>query len=294
MSDSVIEVEIDVAAWVARARADPVAWRRRQTIEITLNAIAMTARLNASMFLKGGILMGLAYDSPRQTADIDLTTDMAAENDVGERIREFLDAAFPRAAAALGYDRLTVRIHSLKLMPNGKFDTAEAPALKLKVAYAPRGTRQEAALRSGSSPSVIDLDVSFNEPMRHTRILRLAGGRKLRAYGIVDLVSEKYRAMLQQPSRKRNRRQDVYDLDLLIAGGAVDDAPRPRILDALVEKCRARRIEPSRGALDDPEIKRRAGVGWQSMELELDEVPEFEACYERVAGFYRDLPWDRA
>ena len=293
MSDSVIEVEVDVAAWVARARADPVAWRRRQAMEITLNAIAMTARLNASMFLKGGILMGLAYGSPRQTADIDLTTDMAVESDVGERIRKFLDAAFPRAAAALGHDRLVVRIHSLTLMPKGKFDTAEAPALKLKVAYAPRGTRQEEALLRGSSPSVIDLDISFNEPTRHTQILKLAGGWELRAYGIVDLVAEKYRAMLQQPLRKRNRRQDVYDLDLLISGGAVDDALRPRILDALVVKCRARHIEPSRGALDDCEIRRRAGADWQSMRLELDEVPEFEACYERVAEFYRALPWDR-
>lgn len=36
------------------------------------------------MFLKGGILMGLVHDSPRQTTDIDLTTALAAEGGVGD------------------------------------------------------------------------------------------------------------------------------------------------------------------------------------------------------------------
>ena len=40
-----------------------------QTIEIVLNSIALITPLNVEMFLKGGILMGLAYDSPRQTSD---------------------------------------------------------------------------------------------------------------------------------------------------------------------------------------------------------------------------------
>lgn len=66
-------LEIDVAAWVEKARADPVTYKQRQIVEITLNAIADTAPLNEKLYLKGGILMGLAYGSPRQTADIDLT-----------------------------------------------------------------------------------------------------------------------------------------------------------------------------------------------------------------------------
>ena len=50
--------EVDVAAWVERARSDSVTYRQRQTVEITLNAIAMTAQLNSRLYLKGGILMG--------------------------------------------------------------------------------------------------------------------------------------------------------------------------------------------------------------------------------------------
>ena len=60
-------LKIDVAKWVENAKADPVAYRQRQTVEIVLNAIAITTPLNVQMFLKGGILMGLAYDSPGQT-----------------------------------------------------------------------------------------------------------------------------------------------------------------------------------------------------------------------------------
>ena len=58
---------VDVAGWVRKAEADPIAYQQRQTIEVTLNAIAMTGSLNVVMILKGGILMGLAYNSPRQT-----------------------------------------------------------------------------------------------------------------------------------------------------------------------------------------------------------------------------------
>lgn len=56
------------------------------------------------MFLKGGILMGLAYDSPRQTSDIDLTTYLIAEADVDNKIRRLLDSALPRAALANNTD----------------------------------------------------------------------------------------------------------------------------------------------------------------------------------------------
>ena len=91
---------VDVAAWVERAARDPVAYRQRQTVEIVLNAVAMTAPLNTELVLKGGILLGLAYGSPRQTTDIDLTAAFAVDDDVDDRIRTLLDSAFPRAAAS--------------------------------------------------------------------------------------------------------------------------------------------------------------------------------------------------
>ena len=291
MSDNTA-LEIKVADWVERAKPDPATYRQRQTIEIILYSIAMTAPLNVKMFLKGGILMGLAYGSPRQTSDVDLTTYFTADGNVDNEIRGLLDSALPRAAAELGYADLLVRTHSVKRQPAKiVFEEAEFPALELKIAYAQRGTREETALSEGKTTSVIKLEISFNEPLRQFQVLELTGGQELRAYSLADLIAEKYRAMLQQVPRRRNRRQDVYDLDLLTADNQIDDSCRAQILDVLIEKCRARRISPTHASLDDPEIKRRSGTDWQTIELELGEVPDFEGCFARVSKFYRDLPW---
>ena len=285
-------LKIDVVKWVENAKADPVAYRQRQTVEIVLNAIAITTPLNAKMFLKGGILMGLAYDSPRQTTDIDMSTNLIVGSEIGDKVKTLLDSAFPRAAAALGYADLVLKTHSVTKLPKKTiFESADFPALKLKIAYARRGTKQENALREGKSPGVIDLDISFNETLQQIQVLELTGGQELQAYGLVDLIAEKYRAMLQQVQRRRNRRQDVYDLDLLIGKIEVDDALREQILDVFIAKCHSRQIEPTRSSLDNPEIKSRSRAEWQTMILELGDVPDFERCFARVSEFYRSLPW---
>ena len=67
-------------------------------------------------------------------------------------------------------------------------------------------------------------------------MLELTGGQELFAYGLGDLITEKYRAILQQVPRKRNRRQDVYDLDRLVARKEVDEELKAEILAALNAK----------------------------------------------------------
>ena len=289
MSDPVLKIK--VSEWVERARSDPETYRQRQAIEIILNSIAMTAPLNVEMFLKGGILMGLAYGSPRQTSDIDLTTYLALRRDVDDEILGLLDSALPNATAELGYADLVVKTHSVKCMSKEPFEKGEFPALKFKIAYARRGTKEETALSEGKITNTISLDVSFNERLRQFQVLELTGGQELLAYSLVDLIAEKYRAVLQQVPRKRNRRQDVYDLDVLIADREIDDSYRAQILDVFIEKCLSRHLNPTRISMDDPEIKRRSGTNWQTMELELGEVPDFEGCFARVSEFYRNLPW---
>ncbi len=290
MSDQ--SLEIDVAAWVERARQDPVAWRERQATEITLNAIAMAAPLNQKLYLKGGVLMGLAYNSPRQTADIDLTADIPMSADLDKTIRQLLDSTFPRAAAALGYADLVVKINSVRRQPKAShFETAEFPALQFKIGYAERGSSQERALLDGKAADVIEVDISFNEPTNSIQVLRLTGGEALRAYSLVDLIAEKYRAMLQQVTRNRYRRQDVYDLNLLIDDPEIDERCRIQMLQVFLEKSRSRHIEPSIDSLDEPEVKRRSSAEWDSLKLEIGDIPDFESCFNRVREFYRGLPW---
>lgn len=51
----------------------------------------MTGPLQTKVFPKGGSLMGLAHDSPRQTTGVDCTTTLAPYGDARDRVRELLD-----------------------------------------------------------------------------------------------------------------------------------------------------------------------------------------------------------
>ena len=290
MSDP--QIKINVSEWVDHAEAGSVTRLQRQATEIILNAIAAKAALSKKMFLKGGLLMGLAYDSPRRTTDIDLTTSLMAKDKVGVWIKEQLNQELSRAAARLGYARLIVRAQSAKWQQGIAPESAKFPALEVKAGYAERGTTHEKSLSEGQASQVINIDVSFNECMGHVQILELTGGQELFAYGLVDLIAEKYRAVLQQVPRNRNRRQDIFDLDLLIAGNEIDDVLCTQVLDVLIEKCRSRHLEPMQASLSAPEVKERSGMEWEAMELEVGELPDFEDCYSRVSRFYKDLPWD--
>ncbi len=110
-------------------------------------------------------------------------------------------------------------------------------ALKLKIAHARRGRNAERALREGRAFNVVEVDVSFKEPLRHVHILRLTGGGELLSCGLIEIAVEKYRALLQQKARNHNRRQDVFDLDMLIRDGRMKEINLEDFLDALVEKC---------------------------------------------------------
>ena len=280
---------VDVAEWVERVRADPVAHRQRQATELILNAVAMST-LHPKLYLKGGVLMGLAYDSPRQTTDIDLTATFDIVESTPEEVREALDQAIARARVQLGYDLLLAQVQKVARHPRNKPD-AQFPALQITVGYAERGSSQEKRLSKGQAASTIAIDISFNEETHGLQILELTGGQSLRAYSLIDLVAEKCRAMLQQVTRNRARRQDVYDLHRLVTTGALEGIDRGALLAALLAKCRSRGIEPVRDSLDDPEVRERAAREWDTMGLELGEVPPFAECYAAARAFYRELPW---
>lgn len=96
---------------------------------------------------------------------------------------------------------------------------------------------------------------------------------------------------MQQESRNRHRRQDIYDIAMLLQRFPFDDEEKAQILQTLRIKCKARGIRPDPSSLND-EVKRRAGKEWQTLKLEISDLPEFEDCFARVSQFYRALPWD--
>jgi hypothetical protein len=74
-------------------------------------------------------------------------------------------------------------------------------------------------LESNQSPSVISIDFSFNEKTYDFDFLSLDGGDNddnVKTYSLTDLMAEKYRSVLQQKVRERNREQDIYDINYLL------------------------------------------------------------------------------
>ena len=288
-------VVVNIGEWIDKAKADPHAYLERQATEVFLTALGMLETYSHKVFLKGGILMGIVYQSPRQTGDIDFTTIMAPEPGIAEDLAEALRGVFPRVAAELGYPGLMCNVQSFKYFPKGEdFPKNDGPAIKIKVGYARRGSPQEIGFLRGNAVDVLEIDMSFREPVGAIQLVKFGDtGGAVRAYSLYDLIAEKFRALLQQEARNRYRRQDIYDIDILHSRFSINNDEKLRLHALLMEKCKARRITPDSNALSQPEIIRRAKEEWNSLGLEIGDLPDFDACFSRVDAFYRSLPWTR-
>lgn len=289
---------VDIKPWIDRARRDPLAYAERQATEVVLTAIGSLPGLGSHIFLKGGTLMAVVYESPRNTADLDFTTDLPASPDLVVKLRVELDLALPRATARLGYPDLVLRVQTVKERPRPFGSPGISfPALDVKIAYARRG-QGERRFMSGQAPDVIDIEVSFNEPIHDIEMIRLGvDGPAFAAYAMTDLIAEKFRALLQQVVRNQHRqqkvyrRQDVYDIAHLVTRFPPDDGKRATILESFREKCTARGIIPTADSLSDPRIAERARAEWNSLRQEIGELPDFDLCFAKIEVLYRSLPW---
>lgn len=287
------ETVVSISAWVEKAKADPETYLERQATEVFLSTLGAIDPYKHQMFLKGGILMGVAYESPRNTGDIDLSTIAAPEEGIAENIKNALDEAFPAMCADLGYPDLMCCVQSFKYFPKGeKFPKNDGPAIKMKVGYARRGSAQEKHFLLLKSPTVLEVDISFKEPIGAIQILSFEDTEQtVAAYSLLALMAEKFRALLQQEKRNRHRRQDMYDLHSLCQRFKLDQDERESLLGMLLEKCAARGIHPDAYSLEQPEIVKRAQADWHTLEVEVGEVPDFEECFQAANGLYKSLPW---
>lgn len=294
MDDDNAATVVDIREWTERVRADPQRYPERQATEILLAAIGESEAYGDSLYLKGGVLMGIVYQSPRQTADIDFTADFVPDTNTETLLRDNLNVELRRAAARLGYPQTVCRVQSIRRQPRrNHFIEANFPALEVTVAYARRDTAAHERLERGQCPTVLNVEISFREPVHAVEFVRLGPDNPvpLRAYSLTDLVAEKLRALLQQERRQRNRRQDVYDIDFLVERVPLKSEDQHAILDALIDKAQARDIRPGPASMDAPEVRRRAAAEWDTLALEVADLPDFEAAFERVLTFYRSLPW---
>ena len=285
-------VDVDVRAWVEASRADTTRYRDRQVTEIVLTAIGLAPSLHANLVLKGGAAMALAFKSARVTGDVDFTS-MVEPAELAEKLTPELNELLPKTAIKLGYLDLLCQVQSVKKMPRAEnFEDHDFPALRVRIGSAKRGTAEAARLAEGKASRVLDVEISFRDHVYTFQELNLMGaGVAVRAFTIHELVAEKFRALLQQPVRKRNRRQDVYDIAFLIDDHDFSDDDKATILATLIEKCRSRSIDAKQDSMDNPEIKQRAQADWDTLALEIGDLPPFDERFVLMRNLYVSLPW---
>jgi predicted nucleotidyltransferase component of viral defense system len=286
--------EHSIEAWVegadsAREQA------LRMAVHTTLLAISDSNYLRSNMVLKGGILLAIRYQTHRHTTDIDLSTTKQHGEEINEEaIKSNLESSLVGATDSLSYD-MDCRIQSIKKTP--KSENATFPSLKITIGYAQPGSQLHKRLMRLECPTIISIDYSMNEALPNIESIKISEGsegNELLVYTLTDLIAEKFRSLLQQPSRNRHRRQDAYDLNIITDNiGTIDNVEKNKILSSLLIKCKARDVAVDVGSMDNPDIYHRAKVDYATLDNEIEiALPDFDTSFIKIVVFYRSLPWD--
>ena len=264
----------------------------RQAVHIILDAITSSDELKDIMIIKGGILLAIRYHSARFTKDIDFSTSLRYGDfkDREDGFLKLLDAQLSASSEKLEYG-LDCKIQSYELMPPDV--EASFPTLKIRASYAYKGSKKHKLFAFNKCPDVVHIDFSFNELNFVPDTFYISPENTINAYSLVDLVAEKYRAIIQQKSRNRIRRQDAYDIYCLIESGVLNDHDlKPKILSSLKIKSESRGLILNKTTLDDKEIIRRSKEDYYTLSQEVPyKIPDFEPTYRIVNEYYKSLPW---
>ena len=287
-------MQIDWDKWIADGGEDehkPL----RQAVHIVLISISKCESLKNHMMLKGGMLMALCYDSSRYTRDIDFSqAQRYKQGDEGALVGE-LEMAMRETVEEVDYG-LDCRAQSKELKPPSKKNPT-FPTLNVKIGYAYKhDLPNHKRLIRGNAIKVLELDFSFNETTKSAEEFNISEGRTLLRYSLVDLVAEKFRALLQQVERNRYRRQDIYDLFYLIkkVSGELEGI-KLEILQALIESALSKDLNIGADSMSDEQTRQRTKYEYDQLKSEVTagSLPDFEVAYEVVKRFYESLPWGK-
>ncbi|HBB18408.1 MAG TPA: nucleotidyl transferase AbiEii/AbiGii toxin family protein [Syntrophus sp. (in: bacteria)] len=283
--------KLDFADWVKKSETEADK-TFRQAIHSLMLAISKSDALQTRMIFHGGLLMAICFQGIRHTKDIDFVTeDKRTQIDEAGFVAS-LNEALAIACDSLPYG-LDCRIQSYRVKPPG--ENRNFQSLKIAMGYAYKGTPGHSRLIRGESPTVVEIDYSFNEINQQIDTIELIEGGSIQAYSLPDLVGEKYRAMIQQKTRNRTRRQDAFDIYWLLKKGYLDDwTARILIYRSLLKKSESRGLVVTKDSLADAEIKMRSSAEYATLANEIEGVlPPFEEVYDAVREYYEALPWEK-
>jgi predicted nucleotidyltransferase component of viral defense system len=282
--------EVDIPAWVAQA-ADRTQRSFREAVHIILDGIGHSQELQARMVMKGGLLMAIRYDSTRYTRDIDFSTNAPYVAGEAEQLLAELEQQLALATDRLPYATMC-RLQSSAIVPKGENKTHQT--LALKIGYADMtNDRAVQRLQAKTSANVVEIDYSYNEVVFDVEVVELEGGVTIHTYSLHNVIAEKLRSLLQQPIRKRNRRQDVYDICLLLESGEpLHEEDLAAIHQMLLVSSRSKGIEPEVGSMRNTAVVSMAKEGYESLQADIEgELLPFTQAISKVQQLYRSLPW---
>lgn len=161
---------------------------------------------------KGGNALEFFHLPNRSTTDLDFSF-LQPESDVPalmETVKKQLEAAVNDRTDGLG---TVLRLQGIRQNPRGAQFTRST--LKANIAYAlPDQPRQRDRLLNGEpGANIVPVEMTVNEIVCDWELVAIDRSEAtLRVATPEDIVAEKLRAILQQKSRNRTRRQDILDI----------------------------------------------------------------------------------
>lgn len=284
---------IDLDAWIDKATSNEEK-EFRQAVKSILVGISLEVSLADLMVMKGGLLLAIKYESPRYTKDIDFSTAKGlGEVDLESFLESFSSGLIKADQNSYG---LAFKLQKNEIRPSPK-NNPTFPSLHLRIGYAQKTHASTYnKLLQKQSPKVVSIDFSFNEWIKDefAEIATISGSGELKIYSMHEILAEKIRSLLQQPIRRRERYQDVYDIHRLIEiNKDFSSAEKLLILDLLKKSCAAREVPVNSNSFDNPLVKDLAKKGYEQQLLDQlqEDPPDFDIAFKVVSDLYKSLPW---
>ncbi len=279
----------EIPAWSTSTATPMEDTRTRFAQFVVLCGISGVRSLRDHLVFKGGNALDFVLQPNRSTRDLDFSLDMVGGQALADAtaLRDALNIGLRQVAPIFG---VALSVHSVKQQPPGAdrtFITFQA-----RIGYALPDERQLMIRMANNqtSPNVLPIDISINEPIFASATFRVADSfGLLRISTLEDIVGEKLRSLLQQPIRNRSREQDL--LDIAVAVGSNQSIDRQAVASAFLLKGKARDVPVTRQAFRDPEVSRRAQIGYDALRPKTRTlfIP-FDEALAIVLAFVDELP----
>lgn len=280
---------VDIRNWIANS-SDNATKAFRQAVHVILLAISKSSELRSKMIFHGGLLLTLKYKGVRYTKDVDFATANKRVDIDEEAFLKELQQRLLESSETLSYG-LACKIQSSRIKPRGKGKNHQT--LEINIGYAYKGTTNHKHLIRNGCANIVKLDYSYNEINQDIEVLNLIEGSKIQAYSLSDFVAEKYRAIIQQKTRNRIRRQDAFDIYWIIKNNYLKGKDiKNKILKSFMIKSDSKGVRVEQYILRDRDIIRRSRREYTALAQEIEtDLPPFKDLYKIVQSYYESLPW---